>query len=213
LFAPKQRKLAHRQEFSYIARVPLGPPSKRPRRIDRDQIKADVLLGLMGGLPLSIVARRNGVSERTVENWEGRDEAFADRVAAARSLGWDHLAAECLTISDDRSQDVITDADGTKHANTANVLSRKLMIDTRLRLLSKWDSGRYGDSAKTLRIEGELQQTVKHVIDPATLDPAAREALRALLAHAEAQGLLPAPEPQDAEYEEVLGAEEDVADG
>jgi hypothetical protein len=192
--------------------MPLGPPSKRPRRIDHAQVKADVLLGLATGLPLAVIARRNGISEPTVLYWQGKDQAFAEQVAAARSLGWDSLAVECLEIADDRSDDVVFDSEGVPHPNSANVLSRKLMVETRLRLLSKWDSGRYGD-AKTVKLEGQVEATVRHVVDPRTMSEEARAALRALLAHAEAQGLLPAPEPQDADYEEVLGAEEDVADG
>jgi hypothetical protein len=190
------------------------PPGRRPRRVDRDQLKHDVLLGLMGGLPLSVVARRNGVSQQTVDAWSRQDPVFAERVAAARALGWDHLAAECLEIADDRSQDVIHDADGTARPNSASVLSRKLMIETRLRLLACWDSGRYG-AAKTVRLEGEVTHTQRHVLDPRQMDEAGREALRAVLAHAEAQGLLEAPEPvDDAEYEEgPLDPVEDAGDG
>jgi hypothetical protein len=187
------------------------PPGRRPRRLSRDEIKADILLGLATGLPLAVIARNNGVSQPTVEYWKSKDEAFAESVAAARSLGWDHLACEVLEIIDDKSNDVITDNEGVPHFNAAGVLRAKAQCEMRLRLLACWDVGRYGP-AKTLRVEGELQQTVRHVIDPASLDPASREALRTLLAHAEAQGLIPGPEPVDADFEE-LGAEEDVADG
>jgi hypothetical protein len=168
----------------------------------------------MGGLPLSVVARRNGTSQQTVDAWSKQDPDFAERIAAARALGWDNLAVECLEIADDRSQDVAYDAEGFPHPNSAAVLSRKLMIDTRLKLLACWDSGRYGP-AKTLKVEGEIQQTTRHVLDPRLLDDAGRAALRALLAQAQAQGLIEGPEPADAEFEEVggLAPEDDVADG
>ena len=192
--------------------TPAGPPpGRRPRRVDRDQLKHDVLLGLMGGLPLSVVARRNGISQQTVDAWSKQDSAFAEKIAAARALGWDHLAVECLEIADDRSEDVMHDTDGTARPNSANVLSRKLMIETRLRLLACWDSGRYGP-ARTVKIEGEVQTTTRHTIDPRLLPPEQREALRSLIEHAVAQGLLQAPEPQDAEFEE-LGREDDIAEG
>jgi hypothetical protein len=178
------------------------PPSKRPRRIDRDQLVHDVVLGLMSGLPLAVVARRHGVSAATVGLWQARDPALAEEIAAARALGWDTLAVECLEIADDRSLDVMHDTDGTARPNMANVQSRKLAIETRLRLLACWDAGRYGPS-KTLKVEGEVQVTQRHVIDPRSLDDAGRAALRALLAHAERQGLIAGPEPQDAEYDEV----------
>jgi hypothetical protein len=191
--------------------MPGGPPGRRPRRTDRDQLRHDVLLGLAAGLPLTVVARNNGTSQQAVDGWKARDPAFAEEIAAARALGWDHLAAQCLTIADDRSDDVIYDADGTGRPNSANVLSRKLMIETRLKLLACWDSGRYGP-AKTIKVEGEVTATTRHVIDPRSLDDAGRAALRLLIAQAKAQGLIEAPEPIDAEYEE-LGPEDDVPDG
>jgi hypothetical protein len=187
------------------------PPGRRPRRVDRNQLKHDVLLGLMGGLPLSVVARRNGTSQQTVDAWSKQDPAFADQIGAARALGWDHLAAECLEIADDRSQDVIYDADGTARPNSANVLSRKLMIETRLKLLACWDSGRYGP-ARTVKVEGEVKQTTRHVLDPRLMTPEDREALRRVLDAAAAQGLLEAPEPVDAEFEALDAAGEDIPD-
>lgn len=192
--------------------MPGGPPGRRPKRLDRDQIKVDVLRGLVRGLPLSVVARRNDVSQSAIDKWTARDPTFAEEVAAARSLGWDALAAECLEIIDDKSDDVVFDNDGIPHFNTAGVLRAKAQCEMRLRLLACWDSGRYGP-AKTVKLEGDVQVTQRHVVDPRLLDDAGREALRQLLTHAKAQGLIPGPEPQDAEYEEVLGSEEDVADG
>jgi hypothetical protein len=178
------------------------PPGWRPKRVEREQLQHDVLLGLMGGLPLTVVARRHGTSQRTVNDWEAKSADYAEDIAAARALGWDSLAVECLEIIDDKSNDVMYDADGTAHANTAAVLRAKAQCEIRLRLLACWDNGRYGP-AKTLRVEGEMQVTQRHVIDPRSLDDAGRAALRALLAHAEAQGLIAGPEPQDAEYDEV----------
>jgi hypothetical protein len=189
--------------------MPHAPPGKRPRRTDLAQLRRDVLQGLEHGLPLAVVARQNETSQRDVARWAKRDPTFADEIAGARALGWDSLAVECLTIADDRSQDVMYDEDGTARPNMANVQSRKLMIDTRLRLLASWDSGRYG-SQKTLKVEGEVTQT--HTIDPRLLSVEARDALRAVIEHAKAQGLLGGPAPIDADFEEAL-AEEDVADG
>ncbi len=77
--------------------MPHGPPGKRPRRVDREQLKHDVILGLTAGLPLSVVARRNGTCQRTVSSWEHADPAFADEITQ-RHVRWDGiaLAAQCL---------------------------------------------------------------------------------------------------------------------
>lgn len=192
--------------------MPHAPNSRRPRRVDPDQLKADVLRGLAQGLPLTVVARRNGMTQKQIDRWKQRDPDMAEEIAAARALGWDSLATECLEIIDDRSNDVILDDEGVPHFNSAAVLRDKARVETRLRLLACWDTGRYGPQ-RTLKIEGEVTTTTRHVVDPRQLDEAGRAGLRALLAQAEAQGLLPAPEDAvDAEFE-ALGAEEDVADG
>ena len=182
--------------------MPHGPPSKRPRRVDREQLKADVLRGLMAGLPLSVVARKHDITARAVGQWEARDPAIAEEIAEARALGWDSLAVECLQIVDDKSNDVVLDAEGVPHFNTAAVLRAKAQVETRLRLLASWDSGRYGP-AKTVRLSGDVQVTQRHVLDPRQLDDAGREALRQLLVAAQEQGLIAGPEPVDAEYEDV----------
>ena len=191
--------------------MPGGPPGRRPRRTDRDQLRHDVLLGLASGTPLSVVARRHGTSQQAVDGWKSRDPAFAEDIAAARALGWDSLAVQCLEIIDDKSNDVAFDADGIPHPNSAAVLRAKAQCEVRLRLLACWDSGRYGP-ARTVKIEGEVQVTERHVLDPRLLTAEQRDALRGLLEAAQAQGLIAGPEPIDAEYE-PLGPEEDVADG
>jgi hypothetical protein len=189
-----------------------NPPGHRPPRVDPAQIKQDVLLGVMNGTPLAVVARRNGASQQTVDRWAASDPAFAEQLAAARSLGWDHLANECLEIADDSRNDYVEQFadDGEFQGwrfNSEHVLRSRLRIDTRLRLLAKWDSGRYGDN-KTLKLEGEVTSTTRHVIDPRLLDDSGRAALRHLIEQAQAQGLLPAPEPVDAEYEEADEADD-----
>jgi hypothetical protein len=183
--------------------------------VTREQLKHDVLLGLATGIPLSVVARRNGISARTVDGFGHADPAFAEDIAGARSLGWDHLAAECLEIADDSRNDYVEqfndegDESQGWRFNSENVLRSRLRIETRLKLLAKWDNGRYGE-AKTLKVEGEVATTHRHVLDPRSLDDTGRAALRHLIEHAQAQGLLAAPddEAQDAEFIEVSDDDE-----
>jgi hypothetical protein len=86
---------------------------------------------LSKGEPMTSVCRAlKTVTPRTVRNWMDADEAFASAIARARLDGFDAIADQCLTISDDVSTDVQRD---------------KLRVDTRLKLLAKWDPKRYGD--------------------------------------------------------------------
>lgn len=189
----------------------------RPRRSNESQIKRDVLVGLTLGTPLTIVARANNVSDRRVRQWAEEDpDGFGEDLAAARALGWDALAHECLQIADDGTNDYVAiyarnnaDQEGIIgwRLNGEAIRRSEVRINTRLRLLKVWDSGTYGEAPKQVRVDASLQATsvVRHTIDPALLDEAGRAALRALLAQAEAAGLLPPPEDADAidaEYEE-----------
>jgi hypothetical protein len=101
------------------------------------------------------------------------------------------IAAEALAIADDRSDDLIVGADGVVRSNIDAVRRAKLRVDTRLRLLAKWKSGRYGKQ-RSVKVDANVAATdePRHVIDPRSLDEAGRAALRQLLAAAEAQGLI-----------------------
>lgn len=71
-----------------------------------------------------------GICAKTVWNWRQEDKEFDTSIARARELGFDAMADECVKIADDPLDDP---------------QSRRVRVDTRLRLLSKWCSGRYGE--------------------------------------------------------------------
>jgi hypothetical protein len=170
-----------------------------------------VLTGLSEGVPLALIARQIGVHRSTIHAWKAEDPDFAQAYEYARDLGWDRLASEAIAIADN-VEAVVFDREGVPHPNHAAVMRAKVQIETRLKLLAKWDSGRYG-AAKALKLESEMQTTTRHVLDPALMDAEGREALRQVLEHAKAQGLLQGPEPVDPDYEEEqLGPEEENAD-
>ena len=170
-----------------------------------------VIASLEQGIPLTVAVEALRQPRRTVYDWLKADPDVQEAVRLARDLGYDYIARECIEIADDTSNDMIFDGDGNPHPNGAAVLRAKVRIETRLKLLSKWDPRRYGE-AKTVKVEGEVTQTTRHVVDVRQLDDAGRAALRHLLDPAQAQGLIPGPELQDAEFEE-LSPQEDVADG
>ena len=69
----------------------------------------------------------------TVYDRIAKDQDFAQRVAAAREVGFDQIALECLAIADEIP------------ADSVEVQHQRLRIDTRLRLLAKWCPRRFGD--------------------------------------------------------------------
>lgn len=112
--------------------------------------KADAICERIGeGEPLRVICRDPGMpSWRTVYRWIEADEEFAARIAHARTRGFDAIAEQCLDIADDRSNDtkvIETEDGGREVANTEWISRSKLRVETRLKLLAKWDPKRYGD--------------------------------------------------------------------
>lgn len=71
----------------------------------------------------------------------------AESIAQARARGYDALAEECLQIANTplEGQETTTDEKGTSVKKGDMLGHRKLQIETRLKLLAKWDPRRYGD--------------------------------------------------------------------
>jgi hypothetical protein len=163
--------------------------------VNEAEIRRDILLALSLGTPLSVAARAHGLAARTVNHWGSEDPEFGEDLAGARSLGWDALAHECLAIADDSRNDYVEALrdDGTPMGyrfDAENVNRSRLRIETRLRLLRQWDSGRYGEQPKSVKVEATVTEVRRHVVDPRLLDDAQRAALRSLLEAAVSQGLV-----------------------
>ncbi len=89
---------------------------------------------------------------RTVYRWLAVHLEFAERYALAREIGEDALAQECLKIADDGSNDWMEHFNDTGSAgwklNGEHVQRSKLRIDTRLKLLAKWNPKKYGEKVQ-----------------------------------------------------------------
>lgn len=120
-------------------------------------IKA-VITGLSIGTPLAVICRAEAMpSHDAISDWGKADPDVERRIARARELGWDVLAAEALQIADEpqMGEVVTTKPDGTKEIKRGDMLDhRKLRIDTRLKLLAKWDPKRYGELLKHGNADG-----------------------------------------------------------
>ena len=65
-----------------------------------------------------------------VWRWQQEDAELSQAIAHARELGFDQIALDALKIADDKEGEHQRD---------------RLRVDTRLKLLAKWDPKRYGD--------------------------------------------------------------------
>ena len=128
------------------------PAVKRPRgrpSLYTAALAAEVCERLGNGETLADICRSAHMPEvRTVNRWTEAHESFASDFAQARARGFDAIAAEALRIANTPHEGVeyVTKADGGTEERRGDMLGhRKLQIETRLKLLAKWDPKRYGE--------------------------------------------------------------------
>jgi hypothetical protein len=99
---------------------------------------------LASGQTLSDFCRQPGRPDRrTITRWVAADPVLQQRFAEARRIGHDVIAESTLALAD---APFPVGADG--RIDPALVQQRRLQVDTRLRLLAKWDTARYGDKVQ-----------------------------------------------------------------
>lgn len=110
---------------------PKNPGKTGRPSIYTHQLGKDICLMIASGQSVSSIGRELEIPASTIRTWilDDKDGLF-DASARAYQLGHEALAEQCLEIADDLTQDP---------------QSRRVRIDTRLRLLGKWAPKRYGD--------------------------------------------------------------------
>lgn len=143
----------------------MGRPTVRT-----DEVVATILERLAQGVPLTVICREGKESNpdfpapRTVMDWKDADEQLSAAIARAREAGEEAILEECLTISNSPLEGVSEkyerrmipnpdDPDGEQveefvlvERKVEDMLGhRKLQIETRLKLLAKFNPKRWGD--------------------------------------------------------------------
>jgi len=96
-----------------------------------EELAAEIIERLAGGEPLKKICDDEHMPAYvTVLRWQQRHEDFGSLSARAKMDGTHALADECLAISDDPGLDPA---------------DKRVRIDTRIRLIGKWNSKFYGD--------------------------------------------------------------------
>lgn len=112
---------------------------------DRAKVTKVICERLAKGEPMAVICRDIGVPVKTVNDWRLSDEVIRSQFDEARDLGFDAIAHECLQIADDGRRDYQVDEDGREVVDHDHIQRSKLRIETRLKLLAKWDPKRYGE--------------------------------------------------------------------
>jgi hypothetical protein len=129
-----------------VAKKPHGRPSLYTVALGQS-----ICARLSKGEPLAQICRDEGMpAVRTVSLWKESHPEFSADFARARDEGYDSIAAGCLEIADDSRNDFVTKLgeDGEEvgaRFDAEHVQRSKLRIETRLKLLAKWDPRRYGE--------------------------------------------------------------------
>ena len=130
-------------------------PKSHPIGLNYDpDIARQMCEQLSEGIPLRQICRQEGFPAwRTVYDWTAKDANLATAIARARDLGYDALAEECLDIADNATNDWMErhDAQGKSvgwQVNGDHIQRSKLRIETRLKLLAKFNPKKYGDKVE-----------------------------------------------------------------
>lgn len=98
------------------------------------EIAIAIAARLKTGEPLTEILSGDGMpSEDAIEDWRDKNAEIERIITRARSTGFDAIALDALRIADESEGD------------PEEVASAKLRVETRLKLLAKWDRVRYGD--------------------------------------------------------------------
>lgn len=179
--AKKAAKAKTAPSVGETSSAPENPPEALKKKTGRPskytpEIAQEMCNLLAEGIPLREICRREGFPAwRTVYDWMVRDDeavaagggvGLSASIARAREIGYDALAEQCLMIADtpqmgrrtvyssgaeeDEDSMTVTEEDMLGH--------RKLQIETRLKLLAKWDPKRFGDR---VQLAGDADQPIK----------------------------------------------------
>ena len=149
---------------------------KKPEVID------EVLRRLSDGEPLAVICRSDEKFPHPVVwgRWVDADPELAIAYARARDVGADAIASHALALIDEEPARV------EGRVDPGHVQWRRAQVDTRLKLLAKWNPKLYGDKSTTA-LTGADGGTIKTEAVGATPD-AMRELTDALLQQAANRG-------------------------
>jgi hypothetical protein len=128
------------------------PPKYTP------ELAEEICQRLSNGEPLRQICRDEHMPAwQTIYDWMYRDDALGEKgvglsraIAHARDVGYDAMAEECLIIADtpQLGQAQVMDDKGSRITIEDMLGHRKLQIETRLKLLAKFNPKKYGDKVQ-----------------------------------------------------------------
>ncbi len=134
-------------------------PELRAKAIEK------IIAGLSAGTPLTVICAEDGMpADRTVREWMETDAELSAAIAGARERGFDQIALDALAIADAATHDTIETAKGPM-PDKEWIMRSKLRVETRLKLLAKWDPKRYGELIKHGNADGSNIDMAAAIMD------------------------------------------------
>lgn len=148
----------------------IGRPPGDTLYPNKEQLKDEIVAWISQGKTLREFCRQDHTpSFKTIYDWLAEDAAFDSRFMRARDIGHDAIAEECLRIADNTllGERRKESENGLEITHEDMLGHRKLQIETRLKLLAKWNPKKYGD--KTI-LAGDAEAPVAVSVDFSTWD-------------------------------------------
>lgn len=148
---------------------PSKPKMGRPSRFT-PQLADEIVERLATGEPLAKICRDDHMPcYSVVRKWEDEKPEFLALTTRGRKDGTHYMADECIEIADNPTID---------HQH------KRIMVDTRIRLIGKWNAKEYGDNShvkvdQTTRVEPVSAEQMQ---DEMRQSPALRREIEAMLA-------------------------------
>lgn len=146
-------------------------PAPAPEHVE--DVVSTICAALAEGTPASIVHRKHPEFPRreTVWLWRQHNPEVERRITQAREDGWDMIAWRCRAV-----------AAGDESAGSSGDVKRdKLIVETDLKLLAKWDPKRYGDRVQvdgTMKHEAtDMETMATQLVTQVTMNPTLRPVL------------------------------------
>lgn len=137
------------------------------------------------GEPLAVICRSapdRFPAPETWSKWCAEDAELGIRHGRARDAGYDSIAQDCMSIADSNIDDVYCAADGEERTNSDVIQRAKLRVETRLKLLAKWDPRRYGDKMIIDQTNRVAPMTPEQMTEEMSQSPAFRAEIAEMLA-------------------------------
>lgn len=128
----------------------MGRPS-----IITDEIIDEIITRLTNGEAMKAICRDDHMPAYLTQlKWQARYPEFGNLVTRARMDGTHVLAEQCMEIADD--------------PNITDNRQRHIMIDTRMKLISKWNAAIYGDKTQTdvISSDGSMSPQITINVQP-----------------------------------------------